>query len=129
MRGCLTCVSEQVAVDQLAPRFLRPFRTGIPEIRVLLLFIYMATAGGFPEIPVRNGFKEHGIDRLFSVEFMGHRYRQNSREPTVQTPIIGVCSVDLFMSQSRLIYSPAASSATGTYTKYAKCAALYCFIR
>ena len=30
-------------------------------IRQLLLLIYMATAGGFPGIPVRNGRKERGV--------------------------------------------------------------------
>ena len=31
-------------------------------IRQQLILIYMATAGGFPGIPVRNGSKEHGVD-------------------------------------------------------------------
>ena len=31
------------------------------QIRQLLPLIYMATAGGFPGIPIRNGRKERGV--------------------------------------------------------------------
>ena len=35
---------------------------GFRGIHQLLILIYMATAGGFPRIPVRNGRKERGVD-------------------------------------------------------------------
>ena len=42
---------------QLTSRSLRPFQTGIPG-NPQAAAIYVATAGGFPEMPVRNGRKE-----------------------------------------------------------------------
>ena len=45
----------------LVPLSLWPFRTGIPGARQLLLLIYIATAGGFPGIPIQNGRRERGV--------------------------------------------------------------------
>ena len=57
------CERHSVDTDrrQLTPRSLRPFQTEIPG-NPQAVAIYMATVGGFPGMPVRNGRKECGVN-------------------------------------------------------------------
>ena len=60
--------SNRIVLSLTKPNQTRVFgdhsKRGFRGIRQLLLLIYMATTGGFPGIPVRNGRKEHVANHL-----------------------------------------------------------------